>query len=343
MIDVGKYEMSVRQTADEIETDAARWVMRLDREGHVPALTADLESWLAGDARRAGALLQAEAAWTLLDRGQMLNHGERGASRRRRPVQLGRRELLIGGGAAIAASVAGLAVFRPSSDRYGTALGEIRRIPLADGSTVAINTASTIDVELAPKLRRVRVDKGEAWFQVAKDRSRPFLVEAGAVRVQAVGTAFSVRRRDGGAEVLVTEGVVKVWAVGAAGQVTRLAAGERAFVTDKAAVSESATEPSEVDRQLAWRAGKIDLAGETLGQAVAEFNRYNTRSLVVANAALSSERLYGIFRIDDPEGFAQAVANSLGAPVSVSDPTRIVIGESNGVKSPPGSEKEKGA
>ena len=343
MIDVGKCEMSVRQTADEIETDAARWVMRLDREGQAPALTADLEAWLAGDVRRAGALLQAEAAWALLDRGRMLNHGERGASRRHRPVQLGRRQLLIGGGAAIAAGVVGLVAYRPSTDHYGTALGEIRRVPLADGSTVAINTASTVDIELAPKLRRVRLDKGEAWFQVAKDPSRPFLVEAGAVRVQAVGTAFSVRRRDGGAEVLVTEGVVKVWATSAAGQVTRLAAGERAFVADNAAVSETAAEPSEVDRQLAWRAGKIDLAGETLGQAVTEFNRYNARSLVVADAALSGERLYGIFRIDDPEGFAQAVASSLGASVSLSDPTRVVIGGDSGMKTPPGSEKENGA
>src|SRR3546814_2061558 len=95
---------------------------------------------------------------------------------------------------------------------YATSVGEIRRVPLADGSIAAINTASAIDVKLDDAARHVRVVEGEAWFQVARDKQRPFVVAAGRARVRAVGTAFSVRRRAGGADVLVTEGEVEVWA-----------------------------------------------------------------------------------------------------------------------------------
>src|SRR3546814_10232647 len=98
---------------------------------------------------------------------------------------------------------------------YATSGGEIRRGPLADGSIAAINTASAIDVKLDDAARHVRVVEGEAWFQVARDKQRPFVVAAGRARVRAVGTAFSVRRRAGGADVLVTVGGVEVWADGA--------------------------------------------------------------------------------------------------------------------------------
>ncbi len=230
---------------------------------------------------------------------------------------------LLAGGAAVAASVAGGLVFLNGRD-YRTAVGEVRRLPLKDGSVAAINTASVLQVSLAPKRRLVRLDQGEAWFQVAKDPDRPFVVEAGRVRVQAVGTAFSVRRRASGADVLVTEGVVEAWVDGAEGASVRLKAGDKAFVADNAAIREAVSLPSEIDRTLAWREGKIDLAGETLGEAVAEFNRYNDRKLVVTDPAMAGQRLYGVFHMDDPEAFAHAVQASLGAEISTTD-DQIVI------------------
>jgi transmembrane sensor len=297
-------------------------VWRLDREERTPALEAQLEAWLAEDTRRRGAFLQAEATWAMLDRGRQLA-GEFDVHEPRR--QGFSKRLLLGAGAALAASVAGVAYLANPADRYDTALGEIRRVPLKDGSTVAINTQSDVEVTLRPDVRRVKLARGEAWFQVAKNADRPFVVEAGRVRVRAIGTAFSVRLQDGGAEVLVSEGVVEAWVAGAEGRRVRIAAGAGAYVAENVSISERATAPSEVDRQLAWRSGKIDLAGETLSEAAAEFNRYNERKLVVASPQLGNERLYGVFRTDDPKGFAAAVEKSLGASVSVDD-RQITIG-----------------
>lgn len=319
--------MKVRARAVEIEAEAAQWAMRIDREGRSPVLVAELHRWLAGDSRRAGALLQAEAAWHMLDR---LGSGEEQAGRseavRERGIRISRRHMLAGGATALAACFAGGLFLLGAPERYETAVGEIRRVPLADGSTAAINTGSRVAVELASRQRLIRIDRGEAWFQVARDKARPFVVAAGPVRVRALGTAFSVRRYQGGADVLVTEGIVEAWVDGAEGHVVRLAAGEQAYVADNAAITRPESRPSDVDRALSWRAGKIDLAGEPLEQAAAEFNRYNVRQIRIADPNLARERLHGVFRTDDPEGFAAAIRRSLEVPVDLSRPSEIRIG-----------------
>lgn len=313
-----------RRSASDIDADAARYVARMDRDDWSDAQERDLQDWLARDPRHPGALLRAQAAWMTLDPPRPAEAVPQDGLARF--GWLSRRNLLAGGGAAMVASVAG-ALMLGGGTSYATSVGEIRRVPLADGSIAAINTASTIEVKLDDAVRHVRVEQGEAWFQVAKDRQRPFVVAAGRARVRAVGTAFSVRRRAGGADILVTEGEVEVWADGAEGHRVRLGAGSRGFVADDAAIEQASAAPSAIDRALAWRSGKVDLAGDRLDGAVAEFNRYNRRRLVVADPALAGERLDGLFRTDDPEGFAQAVHITLGVPVDLSDPAQIRIGD----------------
>jgi len=312
-----------RRSASDIDVEAARHVAQMDRDDWSDAQEGALQEWLALDPRHPGALLRAQAAWMTLDPPQPSQSVSQDESER--PGWLSRRKLLAGGGAAVAASFAG-ALMLGGGTSYATSVGEIRRVPLADGSIAAINTASAIEVKLDDAARHVQVEQGEAWFQVAKDKQRPFVVTAGRARVRAVGTAFSVRRRAGGADVLVTEGEVEIWADGAEGHRVRLSAGMRVFVAENAAIEQVPAAPSAIDRALAWRSGKVDLAGDRLDGAVAEFNRYNRRRLIVADPAIAGERLDGLFRTDDPEGFAQAVHITLGVPVDLSDPAQIRIG-----------------
>lgn len=316
----------------ERDDQAWRWVMRMEQPDWDGSDEADLEEWLASDPRHGGALLEAEAMWEALgnvgaetssDDGDVVDDDhieqpERG--------WFSRRGILAGGGAALAASVAGGIVFLSAPERFETEVGEIRRVPLADGSTAAINTASRIEVALAKEERAVRIEEGEAFFQVAKDAARPFIVEAGRIRVRAVGTAFSVRRLEHGANVLVTEGVVEAWAAGAEGNMVRLEAGQRAFVANDAGIVQPPASLASVDRALAWRSGKVDFVDQPIAEAAAEFNRYNRRQLVILDPALGREKFDGVFRIDDPEGFANAVRGSLGVPVDLSDPAKIEIG-----------------
>lgn len=335
--------MSEQETAEAIADRAADWVARLDGAGPDPAIQAELDAWLAGDPRRQGAYFRARAAWAMLDRASVLGVGglegsgregddapdppndsrceeeteDEGWTRR-----LSRRRVIGGGGAiaaSFAAAFAGLIFWPREPERIETALGEIRRVPLADGSMAAVNTQTRIAVDLKAEIRNIALDHGEAWFQVAKDRKRPFVVAAGNVRVRAVGTAFSVRRLDDGADVQVTEGVVEVWSVGDGANVRRVAAGSRAFVRNDTGPQQVAAASVEIDRSLAWRSGQLIFDGDTLDEAAAQFNRYNSVQVTIADPALGREKLVGRFRTNEPDAFARAAANMLGARAAIGD------------------------
>jgi transmembrane sensor len=269
-----------------------------------------LRKWLEGNPRRRGALLRAEAALSFLDRGRALSGIV--PKPQARPIWVRRKFLFAG--AALAASILGAAVWVAAPHRYSTSVGEIKQLPLSDGSVIAINTQSAVEVAMSSKVRQVTLTSGEAWFKVAHDKARPFVVSAGRIRVRAVGTAFSVRRRDEGADVQVTEGVVEMWTIGEENRRVQVSAGSRSTVSEyKSPTIVQAS--SDIERSLAWREGRIVLEGETLDEAVAQFNRYNTRKLTISDSELAEEQLVGQFRATDPVTFAHAVATTLGATI----------------------------
>lgn len=306
-----------RLSAEAIDARATEWVSRCDRGGWDARAQEEFEAWLASDTRCQGAFARAEGAWALLDRARALaapgHEVETPLIERGRP----RRNALLAGiaAAALVTCVSILGVQQWGAERYETKVGEIRSVPLTDGSLVAINTDSRLQVSMETATRVIQLDRGEAWFQVAKDASRPFVVEAGSVRVRAVGTAFSVRRRDGGVEVLVSEGVVNAWVDGEETGRRSLAAGSHAFLDMRQGARHVEENAAVVERTLAWRDRKIDLQGVTLARAAAEFNRYNTRKLVIADASLGEEPLVGRFDVDAVQSFAHAAAGMLHARV----------------------------
>ncbi|MCW0197663.1 FecR domain-containing protein [Sphingopyxis sp.] len=306
--------MSERETAQAINDRAVEWIARMDREGDDPAVRAELKAWLAGDDRRRGAYFRARVAWNMLDRASVLRAGQPPAYEVAAAGGgwFSRRRVLLGGGAAAAA--AALVVGLPRMDFFAapdqqiqTAIGEIRRAPLSDGSFAVVNTQTVLDVTMKPEVRQIALKDGEAWFQVAKDRARPFVVAVDDVRVRAVGTAFSVRRTASGVDVQVTEGVVEVWRVGDETNVRRIAAGTRAFVAPDKAIASVAAAGEEIDKALAWRTGQLVFDGDTVAEAVAEFNRYNVRKITLSDAALGQKKMVGRFRTNEPDAFAHAV------------------------------------
>jgi transmembrane sensor len=296
----------------DVDAEAAAWAVRLDAGPLDPADGARLDAWLSGGRRRRGALLRAQAGLRLLDeaaappRAGALSakptEGACGARRRRiSPVRVSR----IAAAAAIVA-VSALLALGPSRGDLRTEVGEQRRVMLEDGSVALINTDSRVGVRYADQRRRIVLAQGEAWFQVAKDRERPFVVDAGPVHVQATGTAFSVRRDADGVRVVVSEGHVRVWRDDQPAALS-VAAGQAAFVRPAQPLPARA-EPTAADDVLAWRRGEIVLNGQTVEEAAREFNRYNTRQLVVDDPVVGRERIVGYFLIDQPEKFALAAA-----------------------------------
>jgi transmembrane sensor len=313
-----------------IDEAAAQWVARLNGDDSVTTRKA-FEAWHEADPRHQGAFLRAEAAWMRLDRAQVMAHGrvldDVLLTRREKRGRAGvtRRSVMAAG---MAASVAGAAVAGYALKNrlsVATRVGELRSVPLRDRSVASVNTDSRIEVDMTPQIRHVALVKGEAWFEVAKNPEAPFVVSAGDIRVRAVGTAFSVRRHDSGADVLVTEGTVEAWNINDKDRRVTLTAGHEAFVPVKAETVAVVYRPEEVERKLAWRDREIVLNSETLAEAVAEFNRYNDRQIVISDPALGAQKLVGGFHVDQPETFARAVHSALDVPVSLRD-DRIIIG-----------------
>ncbi|QNQ10933.1 FecR family protein [Sphingomonas alpina] len=306
------------------EDGAARWAIRRDAGPLTANDQAELDLWLAADERHEGALLRAEAALVYLDRGralagQPLDPEEVARDEPFPPAMLSRRKL-VGGGALIAAAIAGIGggLLWPAGESFTTTIGEVRRLSLTDGSVATINTASRLTVTMAKTARRITLDDGEAWFEVAHDKARPFLVSAGDVHVRAVGTAFSVRRHTDGVDILVTEGVVETWTGDRSTAPTRLSGGERAFVADATTRIVAVPAGAEIERALSWRSGDLALNGEPLDYAVTELNRYNRRKLIVDDPVLGRTPIVGYFKVDDPDKFMRSVAVLLDARITTS-------------------------
>jgi len=191
---------------------------------------------------------------------------------------------------------------------YRTAIGDVQELPLVDGSTATLSSDSQILVTMSRGERHVDLQRGEAFFVVAKDPSRPFVVSANGRRAIAVGTRFAVRREDDAVRVVVTEGVVRLEPKSQSGgshqATTLLPAGSVALAGDSGVVvhSESVLQAMEY---LSWRNGFLSFHDTPLAIAVAEFNRYNTRKIVIGDTTIGSMRVGGNFRWANTDAFVR--------------------------------------
>jgi transmembrane sensor len=308
----------------DIDAQAAEWAVRVDAGAMDQAGRDALDAWLAADARHRGAFLRAQAGLRLLDHGRVVSAVLPVPSRSRSRLAVPPARLVQGAGWALAAAgvVAVAWLLSPFHD-FRTDTGEQRRVALRDGSVAMINTDSRVGVNFVGHERRIALRRGEAWFQVAKDHEHPFVVDAGPVHVRATGTAFAVRREAQGARVVVTEGRVLAWRDGASATPLAISAGQEAFIADAAPLPPR-SQPVRTDDVLAWRRGEIVLGGETIASAVAEFNRYNERKIVLRDPEAGRRTIVGYFLIDQPQQFALAAARMTGGEMR-EDKNEIVI------------------
>ena len=211
--------------------------------------------------------------------------------------------------AAIAASVllvTGIGIYLRDSisgDGYTTPVGGVASIPLHDGSKITLNTESKIRVALTKDERRIELESGEAFFDVAKDATRPFIVAAGDRRIIAIGTRFSVRRDDDDVQVVVTDGNVRIEQRDGS-KSADLPAGAVAHATRDSVLVQKRT-LHEAEEFLSWRSGYLTFDETSLADAVAEFNRYTLRKIRIEDPKLSALRINGKFRSSNSEDFIQ--------------------------------------
>ncbi len=312
-----------KKTAHQIDAEAAGWAARIDGGPFEPRQEQAFQAWLGEDTRAPGAFARVRALALASERARALGPDFDPAAFSRAPI-LARRTMLKMAGAIAASALAAAGVWQAVSQhgRFSTGKGETKVVALKDGSVVTLNTASEIQVNYSERLRAVELIHGEALFDVAKNRLRPFVVAAGDTNVRAVGTSFTVRHLDAApVEVLVREGVVEVFEPGVDAAPVRIAANNRAVAqaAGGAPIAAMAVPAAQVQRQLAWQNGQIAFEGETLARAAEEFSRYSDTRIVVDDPVLAHEEIAGLFRANDPVGFAQTIAISLNAHAQVGE------------------------
>jgi transmembrane sensor len=307
----------------QIEAEASRLVVRLSLDPG-PEETEAIYRWIDASSAHAIAFARAEAAWEASDR---LKAGLRDAPVEPDPPVARRLSRRMFAGAMIAASlfVAATVVTVHTLndvDKYSTDVGEVRDVALADGSKMHLNSGTTAEVRYTEHGRRVRILQGEASFDVAHDKARPFDVEAKSAVIRAVGTAFNVRMRSTGVELTVTEGTVQVRA--ARTPIERVSAGNGAIICPQT-VALTRLGKQEIGQRLAWRERMVELNGETLDQAVAEFNRYREKPILIGDPRVSSLRIGGRFGTADSSAFLAALAMSLPVKAVESEDGSVML------------------
>lgn len=318
---------------ERIAGAAADWIVRHDR-GLAPQEEASFREWLAAAPEHAAVFAERRRLWASFDAVAAPPATTRkNGGRRSRPWT---RAVPVG----LAAAIAVLAAWTPRIREAGP-LGPAAPTPalaplvpaerrfLADGSTIDLGPDAQVEIDFVAGERRVRLRRGAAHFQVARDPARPFVVVAGGVEVRAVGTIFNVRLDPAAVEVVVAEGRVKVAAPSAPGDATPiLAAGQQALVplAGPAAPAHVVTlSPAQLQIRLAWQPRLLDFTDEPLAAILAEFNRRNDVELTVADPSLAALRLSATFRSDNVEGFLRLMESEFGIATERTGARTIVL------------------
>ncbi len=217
------------------------------------------------------------------------------------------------------------------TETFATAVGEYREYEMPDGSVIALNTNSRLEVVYTPELRQILLLSGEALFQVAPNADRPFVVQAGLHHVEAVGTAFVVKMVDDQMEVSVTEGQVKLSSsTPVSGDMSKPAPLEATSISapavlaavylqmgqsvklpvhqQRAEVAEiESVSTAELRRRLAWRDGLLDFHRTPLRQVVAEVSRYSGMRIIIEDPDLKEREFDGLFRVGETQMLLQAL------------------------------------
>jgi transmembrane sensor len=201
-----------------------------------------------------------------------------------------------------------------ASNVYETEIGKTRSITLEDGSRIVLDTSSRVRVDYSETARDVELLEGQAHFDVAKNRSRPFRVRTAFAEVVAVGTSFDVAARPQRTTVTLIEGRVNVRSVverpGAEQQPESLTPGQQLEVSGDGHFLDK--KPVRLASVTSWQRGTIDLDDVPLSEALATLNRYSTTKIVIEDASLHSRRVSGVFVTGDVETEALVLQRFLG-------------------------------
>jgi transmembrane sensor len=325
---------------DDPDSVAASWFARLQGDDVLPEDRRAFERWLNVDVRNTDAWDRTKSIWNDL---ALLEADASFASLRADalsavvapPRTINRRAIGTLAAAGVVAAVTGAIFGRrwfqasgatgpsPEDPVFTTAVGEQSTFRLADNSVVTLSTDSAVRVNHWKTERRLTLLRGQAFFQVAKDASRPFVVAAGDKRVTAVGTAFDVRMEPGKLSVTLVEGRVRIAGPSPGGDRTiEMAAGSR-FVAANAA--DWVVAAVDTAKESSWLQGRLVFDGEPLSAVVDEMNRFSQRKLWIADPRVGATPVSGVFKTGQVDAFVAALRTYGLADVGRTDDKQVEL------------------
>jgi len=307
----------------EIEEQAAQWLAREDRGFDIES-RAVFETWLNSGSANRVAYLQLKAAWQRADRLAALRSPETPIGQRVRwwtakPAWQIAAALalfiMFGGGA--------LYFYTTSPVSYTTMVGQTQTVRLSDGTRIEMNTDTHLTTKLTNAARTVKLDHGEAYFDVVHDAHRPFVVLAGNRKITDIGTKFTVRREGDDVDVTVLEGRVRVETLDNSNANAVIGNANDMLISKRDGTLLAQTRAVDVQNATSWRHGLLVFDQATLADAAQEFNRYNQKKLVVVGKARDL-RIGGVFRANNLDVFAALVKTGLRLKVEEKDGTIVV-------------------
>ncbi|HIE4563765.1 TPA: FecR family protein [Stenotrophomonas maltophilia] len=306
--------MTTSEPSPRQARQALRWVIRCSAGPLPERQQRTLQRWLQADPRHALAWRQQQAFWQGLDTAGpdvLAALPELTADRQGlRPIAPRRLPWLLASAAAVVLMVAAAphALLLARSDLSS---GDAPRVvQLEDGSTAVLDAGTALALEFDGQQRRLRLLRGQAWFQVAHE-ARPFQVEAGGGRVRDIGTAFSVSMQDTTVTTQVSEGAVDVRP--GDGSVQRLHAGQSRTFRDGRWLQPVWLEDAEA--MAPWRRGEVAIDNLPAAQAIADLARYRRAPVWVLGGQGANVRVSGLFHLQQPETAIDAVAAQAGLRV----------------------------
>jgi transmembrane sensor len=341
-----------------IAEQAADWLLRLQSDELTPQQRTELVEWLCESPQHVAALfriceLQRDLSrfgkWRQiapLSRTALPKIMRLVPKRTVAPALAGRhwgRAAAVAAGAVFLGIAVWLSLIRLGHQEFSTQAGETREITLTDGSVMDLAPATDVAVRYRTHERLLTLEQGEAVFHVAKNRSRPFIVEAAQTRVRAVGTIFRVQRTIRRVCVSVVEGVVAVseeprtWhrSLSSARPLPLLSLAANEQVSINISGIMSPVQWTNVNAVSAAKANRLTFDNQTVGDVARLFNSRNRLQIEISDPSLAARRISGIFPTDDPQSFVAFLQVAADVQVSQRDSTHILLGpQGNGTQSP---------
>ena len=322
--------------------EAADWFAR-KRSGKMTAEELqELHVWLSRSPDHAAAFQEVAGAWDLT--GAMRSDPEiltvREQARRARPpgwragIAAALAVAVLGGWSALGSGgyVPAPTFLTGGEQTFRTGVGQTATVRLRDGSIVTLDTDTVLRARETDDRRMLRLTRGQAYFKVAKDKTRPFTVAAGDKLVTATGTAFSVRLQQKAVEVTLVEGRVRVEEARPAVQLARttprfseateMNPGSKLVAAENRNWTLDRVDP---DKATSWLEGQLIFEDRPLAEAAAERNRYSAKKIVIRDPAIAGAKIVSVVKAGDVDGFVRVITTAGFARVVSDDDDTVEL------------------